>query len=89
MYNNPLVDPPYEEVLLGAERLLWGLRQRFLEATQGAPPSVQPHLYGIGDERNEILPLFLQRIQKKVWAAARTHTHTHTLICSIALASFF
>jgi hypothetical protein len=66
VYNNPLQDPPYEEVLMGAEHLLWGLRQRFLEATRGAPPLVTPQLYGIGDERNEILPLFLQRLQKKV-----------------------
>ena len=51
---------------MGAEHLLWGLRQRFLEVTRGAPPLVTPQLYGIGDERNEILPLFLQRMQKKV-----------------------
>jgi len=72
VYNNPLVDPPYEKCLTGLDRLLFELRQKFLEATQGPTPPVHPHRYGIGDEKIEILPLFQRRLQKLLNVAKET-----------------
>ncbi len=52
--------------------MLWKLRQRYLEVTQGPVPDVTPVRYGIEDERKQILPEFRARLQRLVDAAAAT-----------------
>jgi hypothetical protein len=49
--------------------VLWELRERYKEATQGPTPEVAPHSYGIEDERFELLPLFQRRMQKLIASA--------------------
>jgi len=72
LYNNPLEDPPYESTLGGMDQLLWTLREKYLGQNQGPTPEVTPHVYGIGDEKNEIKPLFQRRLQKILKAAAQS-----------------
>jgi len=73
MYNNPLEDPPYDTVLAGSKQLLYVLRAKYLQATQGDTPGVLPHKFGIRDEKMELLPLFQRRMQQLIHKAKSTN----------------
>lgn len=66
-------EPPHETVLAGMRKMLWYLRQKYMEAKHGPKPVMAPHFYGIGDEKVELAPVYQQRIEAMIEAARETN----------------
>jgi Leucine-rich repeat (LRR) protein len=63
-HENPLVDPPYDEIRKPLPQLLWYLRQRFMIEARGAPPPMKYVYMGAGSEVMEMAPEFRERLKK-------------------------
>ncbi|GMI11247.1 hypothetical protein TrVE_jg2968 [Triparma verrucosa] len=66
LFNNPLIDPPYDVVMEGLEETLYFCRQKYWARVNGPPPVVKIHASGIGDECLELEPEFRDRLQRKI-----------------------
>jgi Leucine-rich repeat (LRR) protein len=65
-HENPLEDPPYEEIQRPLPNLLWYLRQRFMIEAKGAPPPMKYVYMGTAEEVMELMPEYRERIKKLV-----------------------
>lgn len=61
--ENPLVDPPMEEVEKGLNSLKWYLRQRLLIEKRGYPPPMKFQSISIKEEVTMIHPEFVDRLK--------------------------
>ena len=63
VHENPLVDPPMDEVTKGLESLKWYLRQRLMIEKRGYPPPMKFQQISIREEVTVIHPEFVDRLK--------------------------
>eukprot|EP01038_Epipyxis_sp_PR26KG_P010659 gene10659-14314_t len=65
-YENPLVDPPADEITKGLESVRWYLRNKYLIEQRGMPPEMEYHSIGINKEVTVLKPEFDMIIKQMI-----------------------